>query len=99
MDRTGGRSAAGPAARFVMSANPNAVDIAMIGKLLQRLTADMANMRDDLTVMAAILRRLDQTMDRLEERQTHVIDDGPAMHAQHNLVDYRLCALEDKAPS
>ncbi len=82
-----------------MSDNPNVLDIAMIGKLLQRLTADVATLRDDVTVVAAILRRLDETMRGFDERQALVLDEFRAMHAQHNRFDYRLRVLEDKASS
>jgi t-SNARE complex subunit (syntaxin) len=49
------------------------VDLAFIGRALQRLTNEIASLRDDMHVLAAIVHRLDNSHSRLLEeiRATH----------------------------
>jgi hypothetical protein len=50
------------------------VDLAYIGRALQRLTAEVAGMRDDMHVLTAIVHRLDNSLGRMLEelRATHM---------------------------
>jgi hypothetical protein len=46
------------------------VDLAYIGRAVQRLTAEVATLRDDMHVLTAIVQRLDNSQGRmLEERR------------------------------
>jgi len=49
------------------------IDLAYIGRALQRLTDEVASLRDDMQVLTAIVHRLDDSHTRLpaEMRTTH----------------------------
>jgi hypothetical protein len=58
-----------------MSDTPEPVDLEFIVLGLQRLTAEVAKMRDDTHAVAAILRRIDNNLDRM-------LDEVRAMNSQ-----------------
>jgi len=49
------------------------IDLAYVGRALQRLTDEVASLRDDMQVVTAIVQRLDNSHTRLltEIRATH----------------------------
>ena len=49
------------------------VDLAYVGRALQRLTSEVASLRDDMQVLTAIVHRSDNSHTRLldEVRATH----------------------------
>ena len=49
------------------------IDLAYVGQALQRLTDEVASLRDDMQVLTAIVQRLDNSHTRLltEIRATH----------------------------
>jgi len=49
------------------------IDLAYVGRALQRLTDEVASLRDDMQVLTAIVQRLDNSHSRLlaEIRATH----------------------------
>ena len=49
------------------------IDLAYVGRALQRLTDEVASLRDDMQVLTAIVQRLDNSHTRLltEIRATH----------------------------
>jgi hypothetical protein len=65
------------------------IDLAYIGRALSRLTAEVAAMRDDMTVLTAICMRLDGS-------HTALLTEIRAMHAQHGRLANRVRALEDQ---
>jgi hypothetical protein len=65
------------------------VDLAYIGRALQRLTTEVASLRDDMRVLTAIVLRHEETLIRVLEQIT-------AMVAQNRRVVDRLGAVEDR---
>lgn len=65
------------------------VDLAYIGQALQRLIAEVASLRDDLHVMAAIVQRLDNSHGRL-------LEEVRAIHRQQSRFGDRLRQLEEQ---
>ncbi len=65
------------------------VDLAFIVTALNRLITEVATLRDDMKVMAAILQRLDNDQDRM-------LQEIRAMPSQHDRVAARVKQLEDR---
>jgi hypothetical protein len=66
-----------------------AIDLAYIGRALQRLTTEVASLRDDMHVLTAIVQRLDNSQGRmLEEVRT--------MHSQYSRLNNRARQLEEQ---
>jgi hypothetical protein len=63
------------------------VSLEFIARQLDRVLKDQAAMREDITVMAAMMRRFDGTLDGL-------LHEVRAEHARHSRVDQRLRDLE-----
>jgi hypothetical protein len=72
-----------------MSDEPT-IDLAFIGRSLERLTREVLTLRDDVAVLTAITMRLDGS-------HTALLTELRAMHSQHNRLANRVTALE-KAP-
>lgn len=72
-----------------MSDEPT-IDLAFIGRALERLTSEVMAQRDDLAVLTAITMRLDGS-------HTALLTELRAVHSQHNRLANRVTALE-KAP-
>jgi hypothetical protein len=64
------------------------IDLAYIGRALQRLTADVATMRDEMRVQTAMILRQDGTLNAILEQLR-------AMVAQHQRTADRVRALEE----
>ena len=58
--------------------------------------ADVRLLRDDMDVVAAMVRRLDHSIARLETNQALVLDELRAMHAQQQRTAARVRALEEQ---
>jgi hypothetical protein len=63
------------------------ISLEFIARQLDRVLKDQAAMREDITVMAAMMRRFDGTLDGL-------LHEVRAEHARHARVDQRLRDLE-----
>jgi hypothetical protein len=74
-----------------LSDNPTepTVDLAYIGRALQRLTSDMATLRDEMRVQTAILLRHDATLNT-------VVEQIRAMVAQNQRTIDRVRQLEEE---
>ena len=70
-----------------MSDEPAAATL--IARQQRQLLMEMGTLRDDMTVMMAILQRLDGTMGGL-------VNEVRATHAQHNRLAHRVRELEQK---
>ena len=68
------------------------VDLAYIGRALQRLTAELASLRDDMHVLTAIVQRLDNP-------QGCMLEELRAMHRQQSHFSERLRHLEEQHQS
>jgi hypothetical protein len=66
-----------------------AIDLAYIGRALQRLTSEVASLRDDMQVLTAIVLRLDNSQGRM-------LEELRAMHAQHSRLSNRVRQLEEQ---
>ena len=66
------------------------VDLAYVGRALQRLTSEVASLRDDMHVLTAIVQRLDNSQGR-------ILEEIRAMHRQHSRFGERLRQLEGQA--
>ena len=64
-----------------------AIDLGYIGQALQRLTSEVASLRDDLHVLTAVVQRLDNSHGRM-------LEDIRAMHRQHSRLTDRVRRLE-----
>ena len=71
------------------SAEP-VVDLAYVGCALQRLTSEVASLRDDMHVLTAIVQRLDNSQGR-------ILEEIRAMHRQHPRFGQRLRQLEEQS--
>jgi hypothetical protein len=65
------------------------IDLAYVGRALQRLTTEVASLRDDMHVMAAIVQRLDNSHGRL-------LEEVRAIHRQQSRFGERLRQLEEQ---
>lgn len=74
-----------------MSDQPETVDLAFSDGALRRLTDEVASLRDDMNVLAAIVRRMDNGLGRM-------LDELRAMHAQQQRSADRLRRFEGVAP-
>ena len=72
-----------------MSETPETIDLNYIGHALRRLTTEVATLRDDLNVLVAIVRRIDNNQDRM-------LDEVRATHGQYDRLANRVKQLEEK---
>ena len=68
-----------------------AVDLAYIGRALQRLINEVASLRDDTNVLTAIVARLDNS-------HTRLLEEIRATHSQISRLANRVRQLEDGEP-
>lgn len=72
------------------------VDLAYIGRALQRLTGDVASLRDDMHVLTAIVLRHDREFERLNTKLDDMLQQLRAMVAQHQRTAERVRQLEEQ---
>ena len=77
-----------------MSDNPATLDF--IAEQMRRLQADVRILRDDMDVVATMVRRLDHSIARLDTNQALMLDELRAMHAQQQRTTARVRALEEQ---
>jgi hypothetical protein len=65
------------------------VDLAYVGRALQRLTVEVASLRDDMHVLTAIVQRLDNSQGRM-------LEELRAMHRQQSRFGEPLRQLEEQ---
>ena len=72
------------------------VDLAYIGRALQRLTGDVSSLKDDMRVLTAIVLRHENMLGRIEENLRDMTRQITAMVAQHSRMADRLGGIEDR---
>lgn len=72
------------------------VTLDFIAEQMRRMQADVRLLRDDMDVLAAIVRRLDHSIARLEANQALMLDELRAMHGQQHRTAARVRALEEQ---
>jgi hypothetical protein len=73
----------------------NPVTLDFLAEQMRRLQGDVRILRDDMDVVAAMVRRLDHPIARLETNQALMLDELRAMHAQQQRTVARVRALEE----
>jgi len=68
----------------------------LIAAQLNRVLSELRILRDDVDVVAATCRRLDNSYDRLVSEMREIRDELRAMHAQHQRTAARVRALEEE---
>jgi septal ring factor EnvC (AmiA/AmiB activator) len=71
------------------------IDLADIGRALQRLTTEVASLRDDMKMLTAIVLRHETMLLRLDETINAMLQQITAMVAQNQRTTDRLRVLED----
>jgi len=71
------------------------VDLAYVGRALQRLTSDVSSLRDDMHVLTAIVLRHDREFERLNTKLDDMLQ-LRAMVAQHQRTAERVRQLEEQ---
>jgi hypothetical protein len=66
-----------------------AIDVACIGRAPQRLTIEVASLRDDMHVLTAFVQRLDNSQGRM-------LEELRAMHSQYSHLSNRVRRLEEQ---
>ena len=82
--------------RNVSGEHGETVDLAYIGRALQRLTTEVASQRDDMRVLTAIILRHETMLIRFDETLNGVLEQMRAMVAQNARIVDRLRAVEDR---
>jgi len=74
----------------MLSDNPSepVIDLGYIGQALQRLTSEVASLRDDMHVLTAIVQRLDNSQGRM-------LEELRGMHRQYSRLSERVRQLEE----
>ena len=71
------------------------VDLAYIGRALQRLTSEVASLRDDMKVLTAIVLRHGETLIGILEQLTAMVAQNARIVDRLGAVEDRVSALED----
>jgi hypothetical protein len=66
-----------------------AIDLTYTGRVLQRLTTEIASLRDDMHVLTATVQRLDNSQGRM-------LEELRAMHSQYSRLNNRVRQLEEQ---
>jgi hypothetical protein len=74
------------------------VDLAYIGRALQRLTSEVASLRDDMRVLTAIVLRHEETLIRILEQLTAMVAQNARIVDRLGAVEDRVSSLEDSRP-
>jgi hypothetical protein len=74
------------------------ITLEFIAAQLQRVLSEILILRDDMDMLAATVRRLDNSYDRLVSGMREIRDELRAMHAQQQRTAARVRALEEGAP-
>lgn len=82
--------------RNVSGEHGETVDLAYIGRTMQRLTTGVAGLRDDMRVLTTIVLRHETMLIRFDETLNGVLEQMRAMVAQNARIVDRLRAVEER---
>jgi hypothetical protein len=71
------------------------VNLAYVGRALQRLTTEVASLRDDMRVLTAIVLRHEETLIRMLEQMQAMVAQNARIVDRLRSVEDRVGALED----
>jgi hypothetical protein len=71
-------------------AESGGVDLALIARQQRQIITDLGTLREDMSVLTAIVLRQDSTL-------TALLTEVRAMHSQHSRLANRVTALEEPA--
>jgi predicted RNase H-like nuclease (RuvC/YqgF family) len=72
------------------------IDLAFIGRTLQRLTGEVSSFRDDMHVLTSIVLRHDREFERLNSKLDDMLQQMRTMVAQHQRTAERVRQLEEQ---
>jgi hypothetical protein len=75
---------------------PETVDLAYLGRALQRLTTEVGSLRDDMRVLTTIVLRHEETLIRILEQITAMVAQNARIVDRLRDHDERIAALEDR---
>lgn len=79
-----------------MSDERETVDLAFIGRALQRLTDEVASLRDQMTVLTAIVLRHERMLDGMLEEMRDIRREIAALVAQNSRIVDRIRKVEER---
>ena len=73
------------------------IDLTFLAKQNERVISEIASMRDDMTVMMEILRRLEKRVETVEFNLHSMSSQLTDMHAFNRRTEARVAKIEEKA--
>jgi hypothetical protein len=79
-----------------MSGERETIDLAYVGRALQRLTTEVAGLRDEMRVQTAIILRHEETLKGILDQLTAMVRQNARIVDRLRAVEERVDALESK---
>ena len=72
------------------------VTLELLARLIRGMRDDLHALKDDMTVLTAIVLRHERQLEQINETQVAILNQVSAMVRQHQRFDNRLRALEER---